>query len=64
MTTILLVFCFVVIAAGVVRAQVSGVDRDAATSMLDMTRDAIKKNYYDTTFHGVDVDFVFQQARG
>ncbi|MGH7782748.1 MAG: S41 family peptidase, partial [Candidatus Binatia bacterium] len=28
-----------------------------------MTKDAIKKNYYDPTFHGVDIDFVFDQAK-
>jgi C-terminal peptidase prc len=44
-------------------AQIGGNDRDFAFGMLDMTKDAIKKNYYDPTFHGVDIDFVFEQAR-
>ena len=34
-----------------------------ALGMLDATKDAIKKNYYDPTFHGVDIDFVFEQAK-
>jgi carboxyl-terminal processing protease len=41
----------------------SGAERDAAMGLLDITKDAIKKNYYDPTFHGVDIDFVFEQAR-
>ena len=44
-------------------AQVAGTDRDAAVGMLNMTKDTIKKYYYDPTFHGVDIDFVFDQAR-
>lgn len=43
--------------------QVSGLDRDMAIGMLDITKDAIKKNYYDPTFRGVDLDFVFEQAK-
>jgi carboxyl-terminal processing protease len=34
-----------------------------AIGLLEMTKTAIKKNYYDPTFHGVDVDFVFEQAK-
>jgi C-terminal processing protease CtpA/Prc len=29
--------------------------------MLKQARDEIKKNYYDTTYHGVDLDKVYQQ---
>ena len=43
-------------------AQISGSDRGVAVKMLDTTKDAIKKNYYDPTYHGVDLDFVFEQA--
>jgi C-terminal processing protease CtpA/Prc len=49
--------------ASLAKAQVGGNDRDMAFGMLDMTKDAIKKNYYDPTFHGVDIDFVFEQAK-
>lgn len=40
-----------------------GNDRDIAMGMLDQAKDAIKKNYYDTSYHGVDLDFVFEQAK-
>ncbi|HEV8591529.1 MAG TPA: S41 family peptidase [Pyrinomonadaceae bacterium] len=47
----------------ILRAQVSGNDRGMALGLLDMTKDTIKKNYYDPTYHGVDLDFVFDQAK-
>ena len=43
--------------------QASSIDRDMAMGMLNSTKDAIKKNYYDPSFHGVDLDFVFDQAK-
>lgn len=46
-----------------VNAQVTSNERDMAFGMLTMTKDAIKNNYYDPTFHGVDLDFVFEQAK-
>lgn len=46
-----------------VGAQVSSTDRSMALGLLDITKDAIKNNYYDPSFHGVDLDFVFEQAR-
>jgi C-terminal processing protease CtpA/Prc len=49
--------------ARVVSAQANGSDRDMAYGMLEMTKDAIKKNYYDPAFRGIDVDFVFEQAK-
>jgi carboxyl-terminal processing protease len=44
-------------------AQVSGADRSAAIGMLEITKDEIKKNYYDPAYKGVDIDFVFEQAK-
>ncbi len=44
-------------------AQVNGTDRNMAIGHLEMTKEAIKKNYYDPTYHGVDIDFVFDQAK-
>src|SRR6476620_7861739 len=44
-------------------AQINGTDRGMAIGLLEMTKTAIKKNYYDPTFHGVDIDFVFDQAK-
>src|SRR5687768_6183722 len=49
--------------SGSVSAQVTGTDRDMALGLLDITKDAIKKNYYDPKFRGVDLDFVFDQAK-
>ncbi len=46
-----------------VTAQINSNDRDVAIRMLDLSKDTIKKNYYDPTFRGVDIDFVFEQAR-
>ena len=43
--------------------QVSGGDRGMAESMLDNVRDSIKKNYFDPAFRGVDMDYVFEQAK-
>jgi carboxyl-terminal processing protease len=53
---------FIVLAASAF-AQVSGNDRGMALSMLDRTKDAIKNNYYDPKYNGVDLDFVFEQAK-
>src|SRR5687767_1903589 len=42
--------------------QLTGNDRDITLGMLEQTRDAIKKNYYDPNFKGIDLDAVFRQA--
>jgi carboxyl-terminal processing protease len=55
-----LTFVFLI---GNIPAQVNGNDRRMAIGMLGMTKDAIKNNYYDPAFHGVDIDFVFEQAK-
>ena len=44
-------------------AQISGSDRDNGFGMLEILKDTIKKNYYDSNYHGVDLDFVFGQAK-
>ena len=44
-------------------AQATGNDRGMAFGMIDMTKDAIKNNYFDPKFRGVDIDFVFEQAK-
>lgn len=56
-------FLFLAIPQAQVSAQASGADRSMAMGMLDITIDAIKKNYYDPTYHGVDIDFVHEQAK-
>ena len=47
------------------QAQAQGLgpyDRGSAKEMLDSAKDDIKKNYYDTGFHGVDLDARFKAA--
>src|SRR5262245_41797842 len=60
---VLLSICSFFLSSSVSFAQVNSTERGMAIGMLDMTKDAIKKNYYDPTFHGVDIDFVFEQAK-
>jgi C-terminal processing protease CtpA/Prc len=44
-------------------AQVTGFERQRAHIMLDVMRDDIRKNYFDTTYGGVDLAAVFDTAR-
>ena len=37
-------------------------DRDSAQSMLRAAKDDLKKNYFDTTLHGLDLDTKFKEA--
>ncbi len=37
-------------------------DRDSTRSMLNMVRDDLKSNYYDQTFHGLNLDERFKDA--
>jgi len=37
-------------------------DRGRALEMVKEIRDTLKRNYYDTKFHGVDVDAKFKAA--
>ena len=43
-------------------ARLSGFDRGNSLSMLKQIKEDLTKNYYDPTFHGVDVDKVFTEA--
>lgn len=38
------------------------IERERARDMLSAVKDDIKKNYYDTTYHGIDVDARFKAA--
>src|SRR5262245_35990830 len=40
----------------------SSLDRDRGRTMLNVIKNDLKKNYYDTSFHGMDVDARFKQA--
>ncbi len=48
--------------AALAQKGVSGFDRDRWASELQTIKDDIKKNYYDPTFRGVDLDAHFKQA--
>lgn len=52
------------LAAPHARAQkaLNGTERDRALNMLKVVREDIKKNYYDVTYRGVDVDARFREA--
>jgi C-terminal processing protease CtpA/Prc len=49
-------------AGAAARAQSIGFDRDRGRAMLGQIKSDIKKNYYDPTFRGVDLDARFRQA--
>ena len=49
--------------ASIASGQASGNDRGMAFGMIDMTKDTIKNNYFDPKFRGIDIDFVFEQAK-
>ncbi|MEO8042951.1 MAG: S41 family peptidase [Acidobacteriota bacterium] len=55
--------CVLLLPALQTLAQINGTDRNMAIGLLDMTKEAIKKNYYDPAYRGVDIDFVFEQAK-
>ncbi len=41
---------------------INGEDRSRGHLMLDAMKDDIKKNYYDPSFHGIDIEAHFKQA--
>jgi C-terminal processing protease CtpA/Prc len=43
-------------------SRLSSFDRGNSLSMLKMIKEDLTKNYYDPTYHGVDVDKVFAEA--
>ncbi|HEV2489526.1 MAG TPA: S41 family peptidase [Candidatus Acidoferrales bacterium] len=53
---------FALIAQHRVQAQqkISNLNRDRAEEMLRMIRDDVKKNYYDSSYHGIDLDARFK----
>jgi C-terminal processing protease CtpA/Prc len=64
----LLLFLLTVLAFGLFKpanAQALGpYDRGNAQAMLDMIKDDLKNNYYDQSFHGMNVDERFKEAAG
>jgi C-terminal processing protease CtpA/Prc len=61
-------FLFTVLAFGAFKpanAQSLGpYDRGNAQAMLNMVKDDLKRNYYDQTFHGLNLDERFKEAEG
>jgi carboxyl-terminal processing protease len=64
----LLALLAISITVGLVSAHVSqkpdlGHDRDRGRAILDIIKDDLKENYYDPTFHGMDVNARFKAAK-
>src|ERR1044072_9253548 len=58
------VLMLVAAAPPALRAQsLSALDRDRARGMLDVIKGALKDNYYDPSYHGMDVDTRFKAAK-
>ena len=58
----LIFVCALCCAATAARAQSLSLDRDRSRGMLQMMREDIRKNYYDPTFRGINIDERFKQA--
>jgi C-terminal processing protease CtpA/Prc len=43
---------------------ITKIDKDRGKMMLNVVRDDIKKNYYDKSYHGMDVESRFKTAEG
>jgi C-terminal processing protease CtpA/Prc len=43
--------------------QIGKFDRDSTEAMLDAAKDDLKKNYYDPTFRGIDIETKFKEAK-
>ncbi len=43
-------------------AKISRLDRQSAALMLHNIHDVLRKNYYDPTFHGIDIDAKYKQS--
>ena len=56
------VFLCLCLLSATVCAQLTGNDRGLAEGMLSNVKNEIKNNYYDPTFHGVDLDYVWELA--
>ncbi|HEV3471204.1 MAG TPA: S41 family peptidase [Pyrinomonadaceae bacterium] len=54
--------CALVCGAPEARSQSLGLDRERSRTMLSIIKDDLKKNYYDPTFRGMNLDERFKQA--
>lgn len=57
--SMLALFCIIPVGA---QGKMDGIERDRLKMMLKNIKGAIKKDYYDPTFHGIDLDVRFKQA--
>lgn len=58
----LILVCALCCAATAARAQSLSLDRDRSRGMLQMIREDIKRNYYDPSFRGMNLDERFKEA--
>ena len=58
-----LVGAFFIFAPSVAATQISGLERSRGLTMLDDARNDIAKNYFDSTYGGVDLKTAFDSAR-
>ena len=54
--------CLISAAPSVSAQSFSGLDKDRVKGMLNVIKGEIKKNYYDATFRGIDIDARFKEA--
>ena len=58
-----LIAALLILAAPVGAQELSRFERSRGFTMLDLVRDDIKKNYFDSTYGGVNLEAVFDSAR-
>lgn len=58
-------FCLVLVfgVSQTIKAQIGSNERDIAIGMLDIVKDSIKKNYYDQTYHNLNLEDIFTKAK-
>lgn len=62
LVTVACTLAVLVVASGSSGIQLGAFDRDSAKAMLAMVKDDLKKNYYDPSFRGLDLDARVKQA--
>jgi carboxyl-terminal processing protease len=63
LTACAILFLFTLGSSSPAMAQLNKEDRERARIMLESVKDDIKKNYYDPSFRGMDLDARFQAAK-
>jgi hypothetical protein len=52
-----------ILAPPIAAQQITRLERSRGFTMLDLVRDDIRKNYFDSTYGGIDLEAVFDSAR-